>query len=596
MSETTGAADQLQTTTTLDIEPAGSANSGERVRYTEIVLLLGILLVAAWLRFTGLDWGKNLYLHPDERFQTMVVTGIDWPSSIGQYFDSATSPLNPYNRDFGSYIYGTFPLFMSKLLGSITGRDVYGNAHLAGRAFSATCDLFTILLVYLVGRRLFDYRTGLLAAALGAATVLQIQSAHYFTSDSAVVVSCLAAFYFALRADATGRKWWHVATGVAVALAVASKINALPIALVLGLPFFEACRRSGLRSTWRIRSDGGVRPVVGLCVAVITAVWIFRFTQPYAFLGPSPFSFRLDPRWTDDIRYWRDVQRGVGDSPPSMQWADRTPVLFALKNLVLWGMGPLLGLTAVIALVSAGLRLLRARRMPPGWQLILVGWPAFHLVYYGSGFVQTMRYLLPAYPFLVLLAAALLIQIVDVGRERNWGSIRLGHRATFPRGSIPAAVVLAGTLLYAIGFSGIYTRTTTREAASLWIYANIPAGSVIASEHWDDGIPMSLPGFDAQQYTGFQLELFYPDDQAKLDRLIPQLVTADYLVLTSNRLYATIPRIPERYPMTSEYYRMLFSGELGFDLVHTETSYPTYAGLDLNDDGAEEAFTVYDHP
>ncbi|HEX3304514.1 MAG TPA: glycosyltransferase family 39 protein, partial [Thermomicrobiales bacterium] len=577
-------------------DPSSDRPSSEPVLYNEILILLGILMVAGWLRFTGIEWGKNLYLHPDERFQTMVVVAAKWPSSLSEYFDSQASPLNPYNNGFGSYIYGTFPLFASKLIGTITGNVVYGDAHLPGRAFSAVCDLVTVLLVYLTGRRLFGRRTALLAAALCTVTVLQIQSAHYFTSDSAVVVMCLAAFYLALRAESSGAWGWNVACGIAVGLAIASKINALPIALVMALPVFERWRRHGVRSIWRAGSDKPLAPVAGLVLAVLAALWTFRIAQPYAFAGPSPFSFRLDPRWVKDVRYWRDVQNGVGDSPPSMQWADRTPILFSSRNLVLWGMGPLLGLTAIAALVAGGFKLVAARRMPEGWQVILVGWPAFHLLYYGSGFVQTMRYLLPAYPFLTLLAAAFLIRVLDLGTARGWGSVRIGRRISLPWAALPAVIVLAGTFLYAVGFVGIYTRTTTREAASRWIYANVPPGSTIASEHWDDGIPVSLPGHDTNLYPGFQLELFFPDSAEKLDTLVGQLDDADYLVVTSNRLYATIPRIPERYPMTSEYYRMLFSGDLGFDLIHTETSYPTYLGIELNDDRAEEAFTVYDHP
>ena len=89
---------------------------------------------------------------------------------------------------------------------------------------------------------------------------------------------------------------------------------------------------------------------------------------------------------------------------------------------------------------------------------------------------------------------------------------------------------------------------------------------------------------------------YWPDDATKLSEMMGYLEQGDWLFLTSNRLYDSIPRIPEKYPMTIEYYRMLFAGELGFELVETFTSYPEIFGIELNDDNAEEAFTVYDHP
>ena len=575
------------------VEPERQAAPRPRA---ELVALVFILLFAAFLRFKGVDWGENFYLHPDERFQTMVVTRIEWPGGLREYFDSQRSPLNPYNHDFGTYIYGTFPLFVAKLFGSLTGNEVYGNAHLPGRALGGVFDLFSILLVYLIGRRLFGGRTGLLASALLAATVLHVQAAHFFAPDLYVVTFCLAAFYFALRAESESRWWWYLAAGVAAGLATASKINALPIVAVLALPALERVRRSGMRSIIRSPGDGGLSPLLGLGLAIGASVWTFRVAQPYAFLGPNPFSLRFDPRWLNDLRYWREVQSGASDTPPGLQWADRTPVLFGLKNMVLWGMGPLLGLSALAGLLFASFAAVTRRRLPPVWLLFLVGWPAFHLLYYGFAFVQTMRYMLPAYPFLVLLAAAALTRLARHGSRRQWPALPMPRGAALPLGSAPAAVVLIGTVLYALAFSDIYARPTTREAASRWIYENVPADSTIASEHWDDGIPLSFPEFAGRTYQGIQLEHFFVDDEAKLNALLDRLDQADYLVVTSNRLHAVIPRLPERYPMTSEYYELLFSGELGFDLVHEETSYPSLLGIDLVDDGAEEAFTVYDHP
>jgi YYY domain-containing protein len=48
--------------------------------------------------------------------------------------------------------------------------------------------------------------------------------------------------------------------------------------------------------------------------------------------------------------------------------------------------------------------------------------------------------------------------------------------------------------------------------------------------------------------------------------------------------------------MTKEYYQLLFDGKLGFELAARFTSFPTLFGIPFDDTGAEEAFSVYDHP
>ena len=48
--------------------------------------------------------------------------------------------------------------------------------------------------------------------------------------------------------------------------------------------------------------------------------------------------------------------------------------------------------------------------------------------------------------------------------------------------------------------------------------------------------------------------------------------------------------------MTTLYYKLLFEGKLGFKQVGHFTSFPTVLGVPFNDTGAEEAFSVYDHP
>ncbi|MEZ4518993.1 MAG: hypothetical protein R3C44_19950 [Chloroflexota bacterium] len=64
--------------------------------------------------------------------------------------------------------------------------------------------------------------------------------------------------------------------------------------------------------------------------------------------------------------------------------------------------------------------------------------------------------------------------------------------------------------------------------------------------------------------------LSYPDegdDEAKLVDNLGLLAEADYLTVLSQRVYGVVPRLPDRYPISSRYHQLLFDGELGYELV-----------------------------
>ena len=622
---------------TADRMDAVRASATRRPDWT-IAAIVVILFIALLLRLWGVNWDGGLHLHPDERFLSFVTQDIEVPGSIGAYFDSENSKLNPYNRG-GSFVYGTFPLFLTKIVGEaadkVENAPVIGSGidllfdnrgersrdltlagydgNLVGRTLSALFDTGTVFLVFLIGGLLFNRRVALLAAFLVAISAFHIQLSHFFTVDTFATFFTLLTIYFSVRISKGGSWPYYALAGAAYGFALSSKISALPLAGVIVLAVLirlwpvaqEAARRlrapaSAEAPTEAPAQNGGRSPVelgalagLGLLLALLAAFLVFRVAQPYAFEGPNIWNVGLSQQFLDDMRSSLELQAG-GDFPPNIQWVGRTSYIFPLKNMVLWGMGLPLGLAAWAGFFYAGWRFL-ARR--DARALLLLVWIAVSFVYWGGRFNPIMRSFLPIYPPLILLAALMLVDLWEaapgLGRAvfRGLPAVLQRWQRYLPfvlRGTVAAVVVL--TLFWALAFTNIYGRTVSRVEAGQWLSQYAPQGSVIAGEHWDDGLPLD------GQFERMEFSPYDKDSPEKVVKLINDLDRADFITITSNRLYDSIPRIPAQYPVTTRYYELLFAEELGFRHIKEFTSYPTLFGISIPDQSAEESFTVYDHP
>jgi YYY domain-containing protein len=537
-------------------------------------ILLGILVVGGVFRFQALDWDEGYHLHPDERFISMVEEKLEFPKGPGDYFDSGRSTLNPYNRGEGSFVYGTLPMVMAKALAPLLGKKGYGETHLVGRALSGVFDLITVWLVYRITRRLAHRRASLFAAGLSAFCVLGIQLSHFWAVDTFLTTFTAAALYGAVRIaqDRSGLAG-DALTGVAVGLAAACKITALALFAPVGVAILVRALRRG-------------RPIASLLRAVSRALLLFaaaavtvRVFLPHVFLGPSPLSFRLDPRWLDDLRRLRILSSSVAGFPPALQWAGRT-LFFPVENFVLWGAGVAFGVAGIIAVFWSLTAILRRRAFalaPLTFHVL------FLFLYHGFTLIKSIRYFYPAYPAMAVLTGACF---------SSWLT-----RSRFPRLARATAVaVLGATLLWAVAFTSIYRRSNPRVEATRWIYGHVPPPKAFANETWDDGLPMPMPNYDPGRYAGPALPLFDPDSPQKAEILVKALTEADWVAVTSGRVYMNVTRVPVVFPMSIAYYRALFDGRLGFERAADFTSYPSLGPLRFPDDRAEEQFTVYDHP
>ncbi len=518
------------------------------------ILLVCIIAAGAYLRLVGIDWDENQHLHPDERFLTMVEAAIkpvntpgdqlgappttatqpwregylgvlDDCENWGGYFDSACSPLNPNNRGYDFYVYGTLPIFIVRYVAEWMGQTGYGEVYLVGRILSAVSDLFVILLVYAIASLIYDRRVAVLAAAFSAFSVLLIQQSHFFTVDTFTNFFIMLAVYFAVKVAVSGRPfvdsnqqaesteigqdlqktgkrishallWPSVSFGLALGMAVASKINAAPLAVIL--PGAAVIYLMNLRSTERNRQ--GIQVLVYLVIAAFVSVLAFRIFQPYAFSGPGFFGVKPNQAWIDDLSALRAQTGGDVDFPPALQWA-RRPVWFSLQNMVLWGFGVPLGITAWAGFIWMGWRIFKGE-----WKKhsLLWGWTAIYFIWQTQQWNSTMRYQLPIYPLLAITGAWLIIYLWEHAKKDE--DSRRGVKRFFV--FLLGCVVLVLTLFWAYAFSRIYTRPHTRVEASRWLIQNMP-GSVNLTIQTEGGL--------------YNQPLSYPQDRAILSSL-PQNV------------------------------------------------------------------------
>jgi hypothetical protein len=184
-----------------------------------------------------------------------------------------------------------------------------------------------------------------------------------------------------------------------------------------------------------------------------------------------------------------------------------------------------------------------------------------------------------------------------------------------------AAVIAIFTIAYSLAFVGIYAREHPWLVISKWIYQNVPAQSHLAVEHWDDTLPTPMQfGEQTRNLNDYQVQtlpMYDVDDEKKLQLLLDALTTSEYIILATQRLSGSIPRLPSRYPISTRYYRALFDGSLGFQPATHALNAPALNGVVVFSDPfspvglkppftsdafvlnwgfQDESLSVYDHP
>ncbi|MEI6047122.1 MAG: glycosyltransferase family 39 protein, partial [Chloroflexota bacterium] len=418
--------------------------------WVPVGLIVGLaLLVRLW----GVNFGLPYLEHVDEwagaeRALHIVQTGnfdpLDYhhpalPDNDRQAF---TYP--------GLYTYLQTGVFSIHFLQGVTAGRYEGTSNLNdplvkaafyqwGRSLTALLGAATVLLVFLLGRRYYGGRAGVVGALFLCFFYLHALNSHWITTDVPSGFFALWPFFWIYRISAgEERKRTYLLAGLLCGLAMGSKYNNLLIFLPVLLAHFTG-RSSRRWLNWNL-------------LIVLAATF-------GGFFVSSPFIFFHLPNFFTDLAAIINHYQNVGH--PGFEGATNWSYYIG----AMWDEN-----AAVVALGLSGVLLAFARHRRT--DLILLTFPVFSYLQLSGYKVNFTRNLMPIVPFLTIFAGWFLVSLVErVLRPKGLVRWQVLVLAILAGGAIisPALTILE--------YDRYNAQPTNRARATAWVQEELPRGS-----------------------------------------------------------------------------------------------------------------------
>lgn len=464
--------------------------SAGAVRWPHLAVLIAILGLGAGLRLWGLGWSL-----PDTLHQNSYHGGESRAVAVALQMDVREGDLEPRWRGkpylrWGSHWFYTlhaanlvceaagwielperFDDPASIALGDDPARQTvapdnasFARAHLIARTVSVLYSLATILLVWLFARGAYGARTARWAALGVALCPLLAYQARYATVNSSLTFWCALAVVLADRAARRATLAAFFAGALAIGLACAIKLAALPLVAVAGVALLLA------RPT--PHPAGGSKLTFVALGALVTACGVllgFGLGMPYAYVHGAEFWAQFSDELASNSQGHGLVFVATGNGFVHMFVENLAVALY----WPLWA-ASLLGVAWTAREAWRGARARTPERTWPAnstltADVLTLTWIAVNVFVLSTSSRRFLRYLMPMAPFLVLCAARCLAQLSGADRRP-----RVRRAAT-----AAAGLVALATLAYAAASVRSFALEDPRDACARWFHEQVPAGTSI---------------------------------------------------------------------------------------------------------------------
>ena len=319
------------------------------------------------------------------------------------------------------------------------------------------------------------------------------------------------------------------------------------------------------------------------------------------FLILDPLVVQYFDKFRSDIKDWViDPLSGASKPFWISQFADVNGVTYWVTNLLWWGLGPAFEIWALAGVIWL---LVRRDRMA----LLAAAFPIAYWLSAGrtASVAPFIRYTVPLAPPLAVAAAVI---SADLLRRPRWRPLAMAA----------TGIVLGTTLLWAAAYMNVFRSPDSRLAASQWLLEHVPrdskiliepsqntppVGSYLTNVNFHGSYVMFYPQTERHDYYWlYPLDTYRSlynrgvDDDWRRNYIQSRLALVDWIVMDETYL-ESYKHLPEsEHGVVKQYYRDLFAGRLGFQLVQTFKTYPSLLGFTINDDAAEWTFRLFDHP
>jgi hypothetical protein len=420
-----------------EVDPGSVRVPGKQTFWQWVVVAL-IFAIALGVRLWSIDHGLPWIYNPDEAAH-FVPRAVDF---------HLTGDLNPdymINPPLVTYLFwAIFALWFGGSAGVAEAVSVDPSApYLVARHATAFIGAIGAVVVYLIGRRLFDNRVGLVAAILMAVSFLPVHWSHFATNDVAAMVAASVSLLGTAWILKGGGIAAYLLAGTGLGLACGTKYTAGVVLIpLLTAAFFR----------WR---EVGRGAVFGLLAAGAVSVASFLIAAP-------PFLLDMQNSLEDMSRL---SFPGSGD--PKIGQASENGYLY-YGWVLTWGLGWL-----ACAAAAGGTIWMAVRNRRVAWTLI----PTLlaYLLFMGGQPAFFGRWLLPVFPFVVLFAAFGVTE-VSVHLASRFGASKAPLLVAL------TAVVALQSVVHVVHLNRVLGLTDTRALAADWITENVPADDFFVNQ------------------------------------------------------------------------------------------------------------------